>query len=234
MKTLVVIPVKHFEESKHRLSVILSTEERIILAQTMLLDVLNAIDHSKYEFSIAIFAQDYQQIHQTLRNKPYTKKLYIFQDTASNLNETIRRASQWAKRNNFSSVLIVPIDVPHIKSIDIDIMIEKSLYINKGIVIASSYSNGTNLLLLKPPTVMPTFYGPNSFLKHITYADRHGLEVIEYISDRVRLDIDTPLDLLVFFEQGISTTTHNYLQTIGIHNRFSIIVPSFSLSNSNK
>jgi len=234
MKTLVVVPVKHFEESKRRLSIILSTEERIVLAQTMLLDVLNAINRSKYDFSIALFAQDNQQVHQILRGKQYNKKLYIFHDTTSNLNETIYTASQWAKRNNFSAILVVPIDVPLIKSIDIDRIIERSLYINKGIVIASSYNGGTNLLLLKPPTVMPTFYGSNSFLKHITYADTHGLEVVEYISDRVRLDIDTPLDLLVFFEQGISTATHNYLQTIGIHNRFSIIVPSFSLSSSNK
>lgn len=224
MKNLVVIPIKRINLSKQRLSTILSREERIRLSLYMLLDVLDVLYRSKNVDTIALLT--IKKTQNVLFHLPL-EDVSIIEDHGASLNDSIKIAAKWATKHKFSRMMILPLDIPLIKSYDIETTFIKSESLSQGIVISPSYNNGTNLLILTPPNVMPTFYGENSYYKHVSYALEHNLDVIEYYNDRISTDLDTPLDVLVFMEKGYNTKTHYYLQSIGLYERFSLILQRF-------
>ncbi len=67
---------------------------------------------------------------------------------------------------------------------------------NPSIVIATDHNgDGTNALLVRPPGLIQFDYGPGSYQRHIASAERAGIEVMTYHSDRLASDIDVPEDL---------------------------------------
>ena len=65
----------------------------------------------------------------------------------------------------------------------------------KCIVICPSQRyDGTNMLLRKPPEVIPTSFDRNSYESHISSAKDGGAEVRLFLSKKLMIDIDTPED----------------------------------------
>ncbi len=185
MKGIGIIPVKHLNYAKSRLSNILDTNNRIKLCLLMLTDVLNALTSSKLS-SIIVISPD---------SRVLSLARSFGVDTVSvdlGLNESINYVKNIT--NNFDLSIVTPLDIPLIEPMDINRIIDLSL--NYNVIISPSRDMcGTNILCRKPPNNMETFFGDLSFKKHIDEATRRGLKIKIYSSLRVSIDIDSSRDL---------------------------------------
>lgn len=171
-----------------RLSTVLNPQERQKLTLTMLEDVLKAVKCSMV-CHIAVIGSD-----QTVKGIANNFGVTYLKEKKHELNEAIKQATEWCILNNADSVLILPADIPLIIPEDINQIIQLC---TKGdsLVLSPSRNSGTNAMLQKPPDLIPTHFGQNSFRQHKTEALHKGILTMVYRSKRVALDIDSPEDL---------------------------------------
>jgi len=208
----VVIPVKKLSESKTRLSEILSLEDRQRLVLVMLEDVLTSLKKSSLVDQVFIITPD-----KHVMDYASSFGVKTIRDLARNgINNSIARVTRRElKSRSASPLLVLPVDVPLVRSRTIDGMIGKlGNPVDPLVVISPSGSKGTNALLRNPPNVIPTRYGANSFDAHIVEAASRKIPLMVYRSEDLELDLDTPSDLYRIMEKGNSTKTSQFLNVI--------------------
>ncbi|MEM3437081.1 MAG: 2-phospho-L-lactate guanylyltransferase [Nitrososphaerales archaeon] len=213
--TFVAIPVKDLRDAKRRLEVVLRPEERSLLCITMLKDVLKAVSMSKYVERIIIISCD-ESVLKLVRTMG---AIALDEEESGGLNSAVERIARFCLKDGAKSMLVLPIDIPLVKSDDIDAMIRQS-FLPKSIVIAPSMDEkGTNALLVSPPDIIKPRFGINSFKIHINEAIANKIHYIIYRSPRIALDIDTPNDLINFLKLGKGTETYDYILKNNLINR---------------
>jgi 2-phospho-L-lactate guanylyltransferase len=134
------------------------------------------------------------------------------------LNAALKIAVDYAVRNGAMSLLILPADIPLIDSSDVESIIQASR--DHGVVIVPSRDEtGTNALMLTPPNIIPTTFGPDSFHSHIDLAESQKSSTRILKLERVGLDIDTPDHIREFLSFPADSNTKDYLLQIGLTNR---------------
>ncbi|MEM3078336.1 MAG: 2-phospho-L-lactate guanylyltransferase [Nitrososphaerales archaeon] len=213
--TLITVPVKGLKDAKRRLEVVLRPKEKSLLCISMLKDVLKAISDSKYVEKVAIISYD-----ETILELARQMGAIAFDEGESRgLNSAVDKVAKFCLDEGIRSLLVLPMDIPLVKSSDIDDMI-KQRCLPKSVVIAPSVDEkGTNALLLTPPNVIKPRFGANSFKTHINEAIANRIQYIVYRSPRVALDIDTPKDLITLSKFGEKTETYDYVMKIDLINR---------------
>ena len=187
---MILVPVKHLETSKQRLSPFLSPAERFALAEAMLQDVLAALDASRHRGHVALVSGD-ARAHQ-LANQ------YGFEviDDPDDPGETgaIEIATRAAIERRAEFTLVVPADIPLITAAEVEQIFATAP--PEGTVLAPSGSGrGTNAVLQRPPGLFPLRFGNDSFLPHLAAARATGNPVEVLRLARIGIDIDDPPDL---------------------------------------
>ena len=215
MKTSLIVPVKSFDEAKSRLSAILSSHERRQLCLTMLTDVLKAASSSKLIHSITVVGGGLEA--QLVARRLSANHL---EDDGTSLNRAIEQANIRSTREGAEATLMLPADIPLLVQEDVDCMVNFASEL-PSIVISPSRDGGTNGLLRCPPDLMPTFFGPDSYRRHVEEAERRGLRLRIYSSARVALDIDAPKDVvdLMSLYSKAETSTQRFLSEINMLER---------------
>jgi 2-phospho-L-lactate guanylyltransferase len=198
--------VKRLSESKTRLSPALSLKERERLVGMMLVDVLNAVSHSKMVSRTIIVSPD-----NTVLKGLYSRNVEIIgEENGRGLNVALKHAVVYSLRNGATSLLVLPADIPLITKNDIEQIIASSS--DDGIVIVPSEDGlGTNALALTPPDVISTAFGSNSFQSHLNLAQIRGIPAKVLKIERVSLDIDTTDHVEEFLSFPTQTNTRDYL-----------------------
>ena len=118
-------------------------------------------------------------------------------------------------------LLVIPSDMPQVSGEDL----EKILAVDLGkpsVVMAPAHDGGTNGMLRRPPTVIPSRFGPDSLSLHLTGgggAGRVATRIIDLASFRV--DVDTPEDLAEVFRWPGLGRTRGYAESVGLGGRLS-------------
>jgi 2-phospho-L-lactate guanylyltransferase len=204
--TLVVIPVK-LNEAKSRLSQVFSVKQRQGLVLAMIKDVTSAVTQSKEEITLCLLSRD-------TRIENYASQYgYVFiRETHHGLNASIRDAVNWASKQGFGGMLVVPSDVPLVTTQDINCLLKPRN--PSQIVITPSNDGGTNALLRQPIDIIPTCYGEDSYRKHIENAKSVGCMIHVYESKTLALDLDTPQDVNEFVRLDIKNNTREFIDSI--------------------
>ncbi len=208
MKVSALIPVKEFRNAKQRLSPLLDAADRELLAEVMFRDVLKQVlkarglvetyvvtgDSKVAEIAVSLGAQ-------LIREKAEKGETDAVDFARNELKQLKREA-----------VLIVPGDIPLVRSADIE---EVLAQIPEGagspfaLLVPSHDRMGTNALLLAPPDIIKLRFGYDSFTYHMSQLSAQGLPLRFIENERLGLDIDEPKDLERFlsfgFEDGEST-----------------------------
>ena len=214
MSIFIIVPVKKLGMAKSRLSPLLSVAERKQFCLEMLKDVLTAIKRAKLIQKTVVTSKD-KMVLQVAKDFDALS----FRENKPGLNQAIAEVINWCISSGASSTLILPADIPSVTSVDLNrILTQKE---NSRIVISPSRSGGgTNALLLTPPNVIPTLYGPNSFRRHTKEALKRGTNIHLLRSSRVALDIDTVEDLVTFLSSKAKKTySYNFLMEKRVHER---------------
>ena len=93
------------------------------------------------------------------------------------------------------AVLVVPADIPLLAGEDIEKMVTLGRYQTSVVIAPDRHEEGTNLLLVRPPGLIPYRFGVNSFAEHQRLAQEADASLAVYRSERAGLDLDTPDDL---------------------------------------
>jgi 2-phospho-L-lactate guanylyltransferase len=189
----VVIPFK-LEGAKSRLSPILTQEERMSFAISMLRDVLAST--TKYGCpTILARSPDVQacRISDLLAQLSFREVR-----TPLDLNDALNCVIEKAAGDGWhSDLLIVMSDLALIKESDILGMVSAI----GDVVLSPGRGGGTNLILIRDPSFRTQYTG-HSFSKHLAAASAMGLQVGEYSSFRTAFDMDEPDDLAEILIHG--------------------------------
>lgn len=209
-----IVPVKELNGAKSRLSPILADAERKEFCLKMLEDVLGAV-------------KPVEQAHQTVVTSKDSIVLEVakdfdaisLQEREASLNQAVSEAISWCVRRRARYALILPADIPLVTPTDLSRM----LYFGRNarmVVSPSRDGGGTNALLLAPPNVCPTCYGPCSFQRHVAEALRRDVSLRVMRSPRISLDIDTVEDLSYFLSLNAGRTeASKFLEEIQVSRR---------------
>lgn len=202
-KTFAIIPVSRFIYAKTRLSPKLSIIERENLLKAMLEDVITALDGSVEKIIVVSSDHDVLYYVEDFNVMP----LQEVGDTG--LNGGLAQAMEFCS-NQCDNVLIIPSDVPLIKSISINELLRNGNEFD--VVIAPAKGGGTNALLCPPN--FKTKFGDYSFFEHIKEAKNNGLSYNIFDSFYLSLDVNTGEDLGEIILHGDETKASKYLKKV--------------------
>ncbi len=210
MVTYAVVPVKNLGISKRRLSSVFTPQERKMLTLAMLEDVLGALKESVVD-KILVVGED-PQVRQITEKQDAT----YLSTTQTELNPAIDEAIALCVKQDASSILVLPADIPLILAQDINRIMELAAK-DRAVVLSPSANWGTNALYQSPPNLIPACFGPKSFLAHIREAYGRGISVRLHFSKGLSADIDSAEDLRKLFEIGNKTKCKRTLEQITVN-----------------
>jgi 2-phospho-L-lactate/phosphoenolpyruvate guanylyltransferase len=210
MEVSALIPVKGFSNAKQRLSPLLDGANRELFAEVMFRDVLKQVLKARGLTETFVVTEDDKvaDIATSLGAKLIRDKVERGETDAVNF------ARLELKRLGHEAVLIIPGDLPLVRSTDIEEVLSQipnGESLPFALLVPSHDRMGTNALLLAPPDIIKLRFGYDSFSYHMSQVSAQGLPVRFIENERIALDIDEPKDLQRFlsfgFEDGESTRT---------------------------
>ena len=212
MAVYAVIPVKNLGATKKRLSAVFTPQERSQLTLAMLEDVSHALQSSEVDETVVVGEDSQVQRFAEKLGATYLSA------TDAGLNTAIEKATSWCMQRAAASVLVLPADVPLITSKDVNRLLK--LGTGGGAVVLSPSKNwGTNALLRSPPRLIPSCFGPKSFLNHIREAYQKGVSVRLYFSAGLAADVDSAEDLKRLFDVENCTVCRKTLEKITLSSK---------------
>lgn len=193
-KIAVVIPVKKFNKSKTRLNQILDEIERENLSKILTKDLIIKLSRIN-EIQIIIVTNEIDTIKSIIKDDNYNL-VFINENKSSGVNNSIKMADEYLRDKNLDASIIIPIDLPLLKTKDIKKIINISKKMTSGIcIVPSQRRDGTNILLRKPNSIINTHYDMDSFNNHVNEAQRNNkvIKILKY--ENLTIDLDTPEDI---------------------------------------
>ena len=205
-----VVPLKNLKLAKSRLSNILAEGERQELVLAMFDDVLVSLRESPFIEKIFLVADKYfnpiadVQMITEIKNRGY--------------DEAIIEALKDSRVNQAQAMLILPADLPLVSRDELDTLIRDQE--NGSIRIAGARDqDGTNALVMKPPSLLATSFGVGSFERHKKLAKALSVKIEEVNLPGLSFDVDTEKDLIDFVQTKSDTRTYRFLDESGIIGR---------------
>lgn len=196
MKIAAIIPVKTFINAKTRLDI--PVEKRKKLCEIMLDEILRTLSISPMINQIIVVSKDQTALE---LGKKY-KAVQIIDDSEKGVNEAVALADKYAIENNFDATIVLPQDIPFIKTQDIDFMLKFQSPPNFAIVVPSRRFDGTNALVRMPSNLMETHYDEDSYRIHMDTAKKHTGNVALVFVKRIMWDVDNLDDLEFLIQQN--------------------------------
>jgi len=178
----VVIPIKAFEQAKDRLSGVLSTDQRALLARTTALGVLESVRGA----SVFVVC-DNSEVSQWATSHGAS----VVTQSGSGLNAAVQEGISAAHK--YERVMIVHSDLPLPSRLRE--LLGSSIASNTVTIVPDRHRDGTNVLIIPSGVGFTCHYGAKSFEAHKAEATKLGLAIEIIEDDELALDIDTPDDL---------------------------------------
>ncbi len=196
----VVVPLRSLASGKQRLGAAIDAEEREILLRGMLRRTLAIVSGWPASRAIHLVSSDPALLVETVVDLSMPIRPLLQRD--GGLNEALSMGRDDALAAGATAVLMLPADLPLLTVESLDRLVEAAdaaLAAGSGdpvVVIAPSDArNGTNALLLTPPTVIEPCFGLDSFEAHLRAA-ASAYAALQVVDDPLLgFDVDTPEDL---------------------------------------
>jgi len=193
--TALLIPVKDLRHAKQRLSPLWTQAERTELTQAMLEDFFAVIRRVRGADRILLVSSDEPAIE---RAHEWGWDI-LREESQSSESTSVDEASRWAESLGVASLLRLPTDLPLLEPGDVEWLLSQAESVPSMAIVPSRDGTGTNALLRTPPTLFPSHFGPNSFVKHVAEAERRGVRCKLLHHPRLEMDIDDESDVRALF-----------------------------------
>jgi 2-phospho-L-lactate guanylyltransferase len=197
-----VVPIRGLRTAKTRLSPDLDPAERVALVTEMLRRTLVATRDAASIVGTVVVTLD-----PAVAGIATAHRAVGLVDLLPGLNDAIRAARSLAVARDASAVLVLPADLPSVTSAALDRIVAGASGAAdaagvdpgaRGVValVPDRHREGTNALLIAPPTLIDPAFGLGSREAHRAAAAAAGASYLE-IGGLLTLDVDTPADLLL-------------------------------------
>ncbi len=163
-----LLPIKDLRNAKRRLAGVLTPEERFGLAQAMLQDTILAVSRVGRAEKIFVITNYEPAIEAAAK---YSWEILREEHQVSE-SASVDFASHLCGERGVTALLRLPLDLPLIQPCDIDELLAIECSAPATVIVPSRDGTGTNAILRTPPTLFPSHFGPNSFAKHCSEAER--------------------------------------------------------------
>ena len=227
MSTTAVIPIKQLEDAKQRLSGLLNSNERKLLFQAMVDDVLTAVEACTYIDNIVVVTND-QAVAELARG--FGAEIRP-EPEPPGLIEAVTETGKQLAAEGVECMLFLPGDVPLVTPEELEVVLEGFGMSGKPefMIVPASDLGGSNCVACSPPDCMSFGFGIDSFRKHLALARDRRIDPQVTKLPGIGLDIDTPSDISeLMAEIELSTegqgarsgySTVRLLEEIGIRQR---------------
>lgn len=189
-----LIVVKSNRTGKSRLASALSVDDRAYLITRMLEHVLEAAHECAALDQVAVMSPG---------RCAYAPGAVSLSDAGGDLNESLIHAIGTLAARRAERVIVLPADLPLLRSTEIARLIEASR--PSGLAIAPDHhERGTNALCLALPSRFEPQFGPDSFSRHLAQAAALGLKPAIVRSCGLAFDVDDPSDVALWNDLGPS------------------------------
>jgi len=187
-----LIPIKGFDRGKSRLSEVLNPIERARLARDLFEHVVGVLRSSPAIDQIAVVSDSPEACE-------HARRLGVVAladaDDSRGLSDVVDGALQDLERRGATSVLICMGDLPELTVQDIASVV-RQLDDSDIVLVPDLLQRGTNVIAMKPATVLPSCLGhEDSLHRHHARARELGLRVSVQLSSGIAFDVDRPRDL---------------------------------------
>jgi 2-phospho-L-lactate guanylyltransferase len=194
MNVAALMPVKGFHNAKQRLSPLLGSTAREVLAETMFRDILREVRLARGLVGTFVVTGD-----DKVAAIAAMAGAEVIRESAEN-GETsaVDFARLELKQAGCEAVLILPGDMPLVRAADIEQILAQvpdDARAPFALLVPSHDRLGTNALLLAPPDVIQLRFGYDSFTFHSAQVTAQGLPLYCFENEQIALDIDEPQDL---------------------------------------
>ena len=204
-----VIPVKRVKDAKQRLASVLNASERRDLFVAMFEDVLDVVTA----------VQDFQEVTVAtvcptaceIAKRHGASVLSTGRDEGQTM--AVARTAATLEAEGVVSMLMLPGDIPILTVKEIRTVLDAHEEKTPAMTIVPARDEqGSNCIVLSPPTAIPLRFGPNSYFPHLKSARRLGLVLQTPKLPGIGLDIDTLEDLSLLCHTPGNTRSQEYLQ----------------------
>jgi 2-phospho-L-lactate/phosphoenolpyruvate guanylyltransferase len=182
-----IIPAKALDMAKSRLTLCLTTEERMRLSHHMLLHTIR-VARSSVDL-VFVISRDL-----ILLEGAEAEGAIPIKEQRTGLNAALRQAAAVVCSNGAQGILVLPSDLPLITVDDVRGLSWMGSDSPSVVISPSWRDGGTNALLIRPSTLDIFSFGHDSFARHSLRARQHGLEPKVFRSETLAFDLDTSAD----------------------------------------
>jgi 2-phospho-L-lactate guanylyltransferase len=213
MTTIAILPMKHFEQAKSRLSEAVAFGHRRALAEAMFTDVLLAARRAAGLNGVIVVTSD--RIAARIAGGYGAS---VIEDTGSTHSEAAALGVTRAVVQGATRVLVIPGDCPLLSPAEVDTLLALPVSGRTALIIPDRHGTGTNALLLTPPDALTPSFGEDSCQRHFELAQAQGAtpEVVQVPS--LALDVDTGEDYALL-QTTIASSRGGAANTRGLLNQ---------------
>ena len=194
MKTAAIIPVKTFSKAKTRLG--LSQEKTEKICEIMLEEILHTLSISPHIDQVIIVTKDKKALEISQKYDVVS----ITDTDESGVNNAVSLADEYLLKNNFGASIVVPQDIPYMKTQDIEFILKFKSDSNFVIVVPSRRFDGTNAPVRMPVNIMKTHYDEDSYKIHMSTAREITRDASLVFAKRIMWDVDNLEDLQILLD----------------------------------
>ena len=190
VESIVLIPIRSFDDSKSRLADALDLDERRRITMWMAQNVIRAA----HDLPVRIVTDDPGVVEWA-----HERQIGVMTVREVGLNASVTAAVAHAGRVGFERAIIAHADLPTAKDLRV--------VDHTGLVVAPDrVRDGSNVMCVPTNAGFVFAYGPGSFDAHVAEAERLGLAITIVDDDSLAWDVDDPADLPVdWLEQAALT-----------------------------
>ncbi len=197
MRTVAILPVKHFSRAKRRLGLSVADPLRLELARAMVGDVLAALEECAEVHRTIVVTRE-----QSVALAAEAQGAIVVLDSAEEGQSAAATLGlERARIEGFQRALCVPGDCPALDPAEIDALLAAAGEARGVVVIPDRHGTGTNGLLLCPADAIAPSFGPGSCERHRELARAAGVPCRIERPSSLLLDIDTGADLAALRER---------------------------------
>jgi 2-phospho-L-lactate guanylyltransferase len=207
-RTCVILPVKPFDDAKERLATGLAAEQRKLIAEAMVKDVLAALSRAREVDGVVVVSAEPKM---TERAKGVADA--VVPDAQTGHSDAAKAGVAWAIENDFDRVVMLPGDCPLLEPSELDDLIARTREDRiEFAVIPDRMGTGTNALVISPPDAVEPSFGPGSRQRHIAMGLAAARRTAEHEIPSLALDLDTADDLMELAER-LADGNHEAINT---------------------
>lgn len=215
-KLWAVVPAKRFAHAKSRLTPLLASGERRVLAGEMLADVLSVLTRARCLDGAIVITSEPKLVAIARDAGADVLSDVDCEDTQS---AAVAAGARRLADMGEAGMLVIPADVPLITVDDVEAIVCRHRAAPSVTLVPSTKDRGTNAFACSPPLAVSCHFGDDSLRAHVNAARAAGIAARIVRLERVGLDIDRPDDLTEFLLRPSSTRSYAYLMSSGIVQR---------------